>query len=222
MTPKLILAVDVELHGVDNSSYFQGAGVSFTRYDDIYIGIGDSEREALENALEDLASTGEYRFLDKGAPTYTEDLASGGEPEPDPLDYSDVDEVQAILDDHAPTVPDPEYQFRLYPYNGSGPIERSPVFDDRESALAYLPTIQAQFEDQTFECLGLSNGDGPETIGEWETQIPEHGVGDTEGILRLECLNEEEIAKAESEIESYGEDRELYYYVSVRVSDKAE
>lgn len=42
-------------HGVEGSQYFQGCGVSFTRYTEVYTGIGDSAHEALEDALEQAA-----------------------------------------------------------------------------------------------------------------------------------------------------------------------
>ena len=42
-------------HGVQHSDYFQGCGTAFTEYEDVATGIGCSEREALEDALESLA-----------------------------------------------------------------------------------------------------------------------------------------------------------------------
>lgn len=45
-------------HGVERSDYFQGHGVSFTRFTDCATGIGHSEKEALEDALDQLASSG--------------------------------------------------------------------------------------------------------------------------------------------------------------------
>jgi hypothetical protein len=42
-------------HGVEHSQYFQGCGVSFTPYTDVYTGIGSSAHEALEDALEQAA-----------------------------------------------------------------------------------------------------------------------------------------------------------------------
>jgi hypothetical protein len=44
-------------HGVDGSQYFQGCGVSCTEYTDVYTGIGDSAHEALEDALEQAATS---------------------------------------------------------------------------------------------------------------------------------------------------------------------
>jgi len=44
--------------GVENDQYFQGAGTSFTDWDDVFVGIGSSPYEAAEDALEDAASSG--------------------------------------------------------------------------------------------------------------------------------------------------------------------
>jgi hypothetical protein len=42
-------------HGAERSDYFQGCGTSFTEYTDGATGIGDSETEAINDALEQLA-----------------------------------------------------------------------------------------------------------------------------------------------------------------------
>jgi hypothetical protein len=38
-------------HGVENSDYFQGCGVSFTEFESVYTGTGDTPAEALDDAL---------------------------------------------------------------------------------------------------------------------------------------------------------------------------
>lgn len=45
-------------HGIDNPSYFQGCGTSFTEYAECATGVGDNPREALEDALEQIAQRG--------------------------------------------------------------------------------------------------------------------------------------------------------------------
>ena len=50
----------IQDHGVENESYFQGADTAFTKWNACYTGIGDSPAQALEDALEQLATTGEY------------------------------------------------------------------------------------------------------------------------------------------------------------------
>jgi hypothetical protein len=41
-------------HGFDHSQYFQGCGTSFTEFDHVQTGCGGSEKEAFEDALEQL------------------------------------------------------------------------------------------------------------------------------------------------------------------------
>lgn len=44
--------------GVEHSQYFQGCGTSFTRWDDVASGIGNTPLEAFNDALEMLAQGG--------------------------------------------------------------------------------------------------------------------------------------------------------------------
>jgi hypothetical protein len=48
----------VTLHGIEHSQYFQGHGLWGNRWQDCATGIGDSEKQALDDALEQLASNG--------------------------------------------------------------------------------------------------------------------------------------------------------------------
>ncbi len=48
----------VLFHGVENSQYFQGCGVSCMEYDDVATGIGNNPAEAIDDALESLAQQG--------------------------------------------------------------------------------------------------------------------------------------------------------------------
>jgi hypothetical protein len=41
--------------GIDSPSYYQGCGVALTEYDNVVTGVGDTEREAFDDALEQLA-----------------------------------------------------------------------------------------------------------------------------------------------------------------------
>lgn len=45
-------------HGVEHEQYFQGCGVSFTRWNECSTGCGNSGVEALEDALEQMATLG--------------------------------------------------------------------------------------------------------------------------------------------------------------------
>lgn len=44
--------------GIENESYFQGYGVSFTSFSDCAVGIGDDPAEALDDCLEAIAQQG--------------------------------------------------------------------------------------------------------------------------------------------------------------------
>jgi hypothetical protein len=50
-----IAQYEVENIGPEHSQYFQGRGVSMTRFDAVYIGIGDDAKEAYEDAVESAA-----------------------------------------------------------------------------------------------------------------------------------------------------------------------
>ncbi len=52
---KAITAYKVAQHGKEYSQYFQGAGLAFTAFTDLATGAGFTEKEALEDALEQLA-----------------------------------------------------------------------------------------------------------------------------------------------------------------------
>jgi len=52
---KPITDFEVIRHGVDNAQYFQGCGIAFTVFSDVSTGIGATEQEALEDALDSIA-----------------------------------------------------------------------------------------------------------------------------------------------------------------------
>ncbi len=78
-TVKAITDYKITDHGVEHSQYFRGAGVAFSKWTAYYTGIGDSPSEALEDALEQLATDGEYgidslpKGFDEGLLTCTND-----------------------------------------------------------------------------------------------------------------------------------------------------
>lgn len=57
---KAIVKFEFLSHGIDHPDYFQGCGVAFTEYDECYTGIGDTEREAAEDALEQCITNGDF------------------------------------------------------------------------------------------------------------------------------------------------------------------
>lgn len=48
----------LEDHGIENASYWQGAGVSFTNWEACFTGVGSTPKEAAEDALEQAACSG--------------------------------------------------------------------------------------------------------------------------------------------------------------------
>lgn len=52
---KHITDFEIIRHGVEHSQYFQGCGTSFTDFDHVVTGIGDTEQEALDDAVESMA-----------------------------------------------------------------------------------------------------------------------------------------------------------------------
>lgn len=55
---KKVESYQIICHGVENEQYFQGCGVCFSDFDDVATGIGNTEHEACEDALESLAQNG--------------------------------------------------------------------------------------------------------------------------------------------------------------------
>lgn len=70
----------LEDHGIENASYWQGAGVAFTNWKACFTGVGSTPKEAAEDALEQAACSGwdvegiENDLSDKSAiPDHAED-----------------------------------------------------------------------------------------------------------------------------------------------------
>ena len=49
------MKLEIINHGVMYSDYFQGCGLAFSDYDAVSTGIGSSEREAFDDAIEQLS-----------------------------------------------------------------------------------------------------------------------------------------------------------------------
>lgn len=62
-------------HGIEHSQYFQGHGVSFTRYTDCATGIGNTAGDALDDALEQLCMSGTITSEEGDAIGASEDAA---------------------------------------------------------------------------------------------------------------------------------------------------
>jgi len=55
---KQIEEFEVQYLGIDHPQYFQGVGTAFTDWDQVMCGIGDTPAEALDDALEQMATEG--------------------------------------------------------------------------------------------------------------------------------------------------------------------
>lgn len=51
----IISDYEIIRHGVEHSDYFQGCGTAFSKFEHVSTGIGDTEKEAFEDALESMA-----------------------------------------------------------------------------------------------------------------------------------------------------------------------
>jgi hypothetical protein len=58
MTQQKIEAFEVIDHGVEHEQYFAGCGTAFTEFNHVATGIGTSCAEAIDDALESLATSG--------------------------------------------------------------------------------------------------------------------------------------------------------------------
>lgn len=52
---KKVTGYEIVDHGFESPQYFQGCGTAFTEFDDVATGVGDTAREAFEDACESLA-----------------------------------------------------------------------------------------------------------------------------------------------------------------------
>lgn len=52
---KPVIDYEVLDHGFDGEQYFQGCGISYTEFEDVATGIGETAQEAFEDALDQLA-----------------------------------------------------------------------------------------------------------------------------------------------------------------------
>jgi hypothetical protein len=92
-TKKEVGDYEIRDHGVENEQYFQGCGVSGTKFTDVYTGIGDSAYDALEDALEQAAMS------DWNVDSVENDLSKEDDvpqTEDDSEDYSDMHHYVSI------------------------------------------------------------------------------------------------------------------------------
>ena len=52
-----IKAYELIDHGIEHNQYFQGCGTSFTKFTHVWTGVGDSSKEAYEDAVDPVSYT---------------------------------------------------------------------------------------------------------------------------------------------------------------------
>lgn len=55
---RTVVEFEIVNHGIEHEQYFQGCGVAFTEFEDVRTGMGDNPREAVDDAIEQLAESG--------------------------------------------------------------------------------------------------------------------------------------------------------------------
>lgn len=107
-TPKRVKSARIVNHGVEHEQYFQGHGVAFTKYDTCATGIGNCEKEAYDDALEQMLCSEEidasalYRLLE-------EDEAGLSDKEPEALTEA-IEAMDAACDAHCYVSIDVEFE----------------------------------------------------------------------------------------------------------------
>lgn len=96
---RTIKSVRLVNHGVEHEQYFQGHGTAFTEYDTCATGIGDSELEAYEDSLEQLAGELDSAELAKIEELLSEQVSCLSDCE-DPVVTEAVEEMDAACDAH--------------------------------------------------------------------------------------------------------------------------
>ena len=209
MESKRVAEFSVENHGVDNPQYFRGAGVAFTEWDECFVGIGNTPREALDDALE-MAAQSDVTF----------------ETEPDAIEefgaaYADRETVAEAIDEYAPSVPDPIYRARLYSACGMtqdlGP-DRETENEAEQDAIAWAQGQRDAGIIGDFEVTYLP-APMAETLERIETFEPDDCamIPDEVGTVHVSCVNVIEFSRAEKAREEYGESADLQHYVVLYV-----
>lgn len=185
---KKIAEYELLHHGVDGSQYFQGCGVSGTDFDDCYTGIGNSPKEAFEDALDMLAQ--DYEI--------SQDL------EQDVQGESAVDEVEIEVSKYRPAQ---VWTVTHFSYSMGSPFVEE-KFEDEGEALEYVQNRTAMLSGKGFEISEIEPGKA------WEvTESDEFAMVPREsGTISIEN-NQEEL----DEFERNQEFNELHYFASIRV-----
>jgi hypothetical protein len=172
---KRILDHEVVDHGVEGESYFQGCGVAYTDFDDVATGIGDTFNDALADALESLAQSGNYDSADLDR-IESEDKVSA--------EKNSTVSASGLAEEARED--ETTYAVRFAAYCGMAGIPED--FDNMADARKAVADILRRRRRQGYPVSILETG------AEWEIEEPEDSamVPDTCGVLSLETNTPEE------------------------------
>lgn len=190
---KKIVAYEIIDHGVEHSQYFQGCGTYGTEYDEVFIGVGNSLKEALSDAAEQIIQ-------------FDSEIQLSNDLEQDIQNASDKDEVSVIIERDRP---EPIETVILSTFSGMRFEMFSGTLDEcNEYCKNYLKTQEQ--EGFTVTDLASSQGDFNWVITGSDNQTM---ISDKEGYLSIVCKNLKEIMDYERQVEN----SELAYFASIRV-----
>lgn len=180
-------------HGVWESDYFPGCGVSLTDFEECYTGIGNSYKEALDDAIDQACQM-----------EWTHD---NSELQND-LECADTtDQVTGIISEHYPNV---EYTVRHVSYCGMESY--SETFESLDDARTASAKVLSRLRRE-FPIVILERGT------KWEVMERDDNamVPDQCGILSITDNSDD----VEKEIEHINDNHSnIFYYVSIRLRSK--
>lgn len=191
------IVVDYEIwnHGVDHSQYFQGKGTSYTKWDEVYTGIGRSEKEALEDALEQ-AYSADIEFSKNVEKELEKEIKNA----------SDEDIVSEVENEERP-----QEKFTVKHHSRAmGSWLSKEEFESEDEALEYVDKILKEMKKKGMNVEKIADY-------KWEITEPETAVAvpDFTGIVSI-STNEAEIERFERQLEN----SELYYYAGIYLKFK--
>lgn len=198
MTERAVRSFELEDHGIDHAQYFLGAGLAFSDFEDIRTGAGSTPREALDDALEQLACSG-WSFDEE---TERAILAELSDPDSERLAELERESEEEAL---------PALSFRVAFYASSGCSPSPESFDEESEARERVAELLRSRRAGGSMVSVLERG------ARWETRDPDDAFIE-DGTLELssnEDEREEERDRIRDRVSS-----ELYCYVSVRVSSE--
>ena len=204
---KTIVEWSIDRCGISRSDYFQGAGLY--GYDEVFVGIGRSEKEAADDAAEQAALSG---------------IEIPAELEKEIGELPDDDELLEIereaMIDNVGAEPEPEYRIALYPYNGCGPIVK-------RSGLSLADAnnlLSAMLDDADRTGADVSDLVPSGDCAQGEIQY-DGGVSDRDGILSVEQTPESIGAEKDyrKRLERFeDEPLDMWLYFAIRVNFASE